>query len=633
MLNKSYIYLLILLCSNVFGQSIHIRDFTTIDGLPQIQVLSIKQDTDGYIWIGTKNGLSKFNGKSFKNYKFEDKKYKKSLVQNIAFKNNEIFVFSRKSIYKLQNDTLKLYWKCADDLDINMVSKNGDYVLANYSTGSYQLFDLDHKLIFTSKKDHGIYWYENDMICVDSNNTLLCIDILGNTHFSREERPRAYIVNGQMYFSFTNKKNETEVYNSKLDLQLRLNARNEISFINTSYKWNYVKTHDDKDFAIDTKNRRLHSIKNSNGIVCHDKDGNLWVNYEPGIHHIIFSPFDHLPYPIIKDVWTVEKLSSNQILFASLSNGLFSMPNLDANEKVTTINNFQNRYYFSSCKDSKGLTYLPTNMGVEIRNSRSNKIVANIDLKTAVLVSKHIKPINKVVVGGLASIFIFNNMEYEKIDLKDWTSSFIIDVEYKEDQLYLSTYNDVFLYSLKTKKVKPISLSEEDNGAASMCFDNRGNLWLGQVNRVLFYNFKNKARTLLAGTIKGSVTDINIIDKFIFIANSSELIVLDVNKFYDENKLAYKVFNKYSGLLCEEIAQHGMKMIDSLLVIPSSTYTAYTDINRLEIIENFLDLKITKIGPFFLSGNKEVIINNKEALIHFEAVGFNRPTHSENKAQ
>lgn len=43
-------------------------DYNIKQGLPQSQVRSIMQDSHGYIWAGTLNGLSRFDGRSFTNY-------------------------------------------------------------------------------------------------------------------------------------------------------------------------------------------------------------------------------------------------------------------------------------------------------------------------------------------------------------------------------------------------------------------------------------------------------------------------------------------------------------------------------------------------------------------------------------
>ncbi|MEP6881041.1 MAG: two-component regulator propeller domain-containing protein [Dokdonella sp.] len=44
------------------------KNWSIEDGLPQISVLSIAQDSSGYIWVGTQSGLSRFDGVRFTNY-------------------------------------------------------------------------------------------------------------------------------------------------------------------------------------------------------------------------------------------------------------------------------------------------------------------------------------------------------------------------------------------------------------------------------------------------------------------------------------------------------------------------------------------------------------------------------------
>lgn len=46
------------------------RSFDVADGLADNSVRCIGQDNDGYIWIGTRNGLSRFDGSAFVNYRY-----------------------------------------------------------------------------------------------------------------------------------------------------------------------------------------------------------------------------------------------------------------------------------------------------------------------------------------------------------------------------------------------------------------------------------------------------------------------------------------------------------------------------------------------------------------------------------
>ena len=56
-------------CSNVWaGSRAHYtvdRVWTTDDGLPQNSVIALRQTRDGYLWLGTQNGLARFDGIRF----------------------------------------------------------------------------------------------------------------------------------------------------------------------------------------------------------------------------------------------------------------------------------------------------------------------------------------------------------------------------------------------------------------------------------------------------------------------------------------------------------------------------------------------------------------------------------------
>lgn len=68
---RTVICLLMLLCSAaICAQSYwdNIDFYTTKDGLPNNSILSLHQDKKGFLWIGTYNGLSRYDGREFKTY-------------------------------------------------------------------------------------------------------------------------------------------------------------------------------------------------------------------------------------------------------------------------------------------------------------------------------------------------------------------------------------------------------------------------------------------------------------------------------------------------------------------------------------------------------------------------------------
>ena len=85
MIKKIHIFLIILFVSmqNILAQTtyIHANNFTTRDGIASNVVNTIIQDRQGYLWIGTNQGLTRFDGHAFANFYVEENG--ESLVEGI----------------------------------------------------------------------------------------------------------------------------------------------------------------------------------------------------------------------------------------------------------------------------------------------------------------------------------------------------------------------------------------------------------------------------------------------------------------------------------------------------------------------------------------------------------------------
>lgn len=80
----SILFFLLSLMQYCFGQeNFSFKNFLVEDGLPHNIVNHIIQDKKGFIWLATTNGLSKYNGYRFQNYKTEPK-------DQVVMKNNRI---------------------------------------------------------------------------------------------------------------------------------------------------------------------------------------------------------------------------------------------------------------------------------------------------------------------------------------------------------------------------------------------------------------------------------------------------------------------------------------------------------------------------------------------------------------
>ena len=82
-MNKKYIIymlllIILLITTNIVYVSaynnINFKNITSEDGLSQGTVETIIQDDQGYIWLGTNDGLCRYNGYEFKIYKHDEEK-------------------------------------------------------------------------------------------------------------------------------------------------------------------------------------------------------------------------------------------------------------------------------------------------------------------------------------------------------------------------------------------------------------------------------------------------------------------------------------------------------------------------------------------------------------------------------
>ncbi|MBQ3420121.1 MAG: histidine kinase, partial [Romboutsia sp.] len=94
-------------------ENYNFKNLTVEDGLSQSTVETIYQDSKGYIWIGTNDGLDRYNGYEFKYYK-HDKDDENSIANNyivdiIEDKDGYIWVSTINGLSRInpENDNIK----------------------------------------------------------------------------------------------------------------------------------------------------------------------------------------------------------------------------------------------------------------------------------------------------------------------------------------------------------------------------------------------------------------------------------------------------------------------------------------------------------------------------------------------
>ena len=153
-LNKalSSLLLFLLLSLTTFSQTYSFDNYTVQDGIIQSNVAAVLQDNNGYIWLGTGSGLSKFNGKTFQNYSTDD-----SLADNNI---TAMFLDRKKNIW--------------------LGHANGGLTKYNFSSGKFEIIrtkalPADHNIFALYQDKKGRLW-----VCFENYGAVVINDPYGD---------------------------------------------------------------------------------------------------------------------------------------------------------------------------------------------------------------------------------------------------------------------------------------------------------------------------------------------------------------------------------------------------------------------------------------------------------------------
>lgn len=140
--------------------------FTEVDGLPRNITTCIEQDQFGYLWIGTRNGIARYDGKNFIDYPELTENYVNDLKYDC---NNTLWVVTDRGLYKynrltnyfehliegyiskIQEENGKIFFMMMS----NIVMVKDDTTSVVYEGNQLTDFFITHNGIWISQVDHG----------------------------------------------------------------------------------------------------------------------------------------------------------------------------------------------------------------------------------------------------------------------------------------------------------------------------------------------------------------------------------------------------------------------------------------------------------------------------------------------
>jgi signal transduction histidine kinase/ligand-binding sensor domain-containing protein len=117
------------------------RNYTAVDGLPQSQVMALREDQYGYLWIATQGGgLARFDGREFKVYTTRDGLLSNDILALHIDRRQHIWIVHPNGMSKLEGTTVKRFYnpdgRQRNKHHMRYVLERGDTVFAVNATGT-----------------------------------------------------------------------------------------------------------------------------------------------------------------------------------------------------------------------------------------------------------------------------------------------------------------------------------------------------------------------------------------------------------------------------------------------------------------------------------------------------------------
>jgi len=197
--------------------SVEFKHFSLKDGLSQSSIFSILQDAQGYLWLGTSDGLNRYDGYNFTVYK-NDKKLPNSLENNqirklFVDKKGNMWVGTNKgiSIYDANKDQFRNYPLIAGEENIRVNDllelSNGDYLIAT-AKGLYEFnFEKGYKLVLSRENESiNVFLIFDDEIYYGSSAGVFRYNEKNKKSVLVDESFRSYSVNALLSNVFNKSK-------------------------------------------------------------------------------------------------------------------------------------------------------------------------------------------------------------------------------------------------------------------------------------------------------------------------------------------------------------------------------------------------------------------------------------------
>ena len=669
-INHILLSLLWLLAFPAAGQRYPVKEYTVHDGLPQMQVFDVYEDSRGYIWATTNLGLARFNGEKFENFGMKDGLFNYNIrhitedgqhniwfkyrtrgfgrfdgrtFTNILFGSGDIsemtvyrgnMVFMRNdSLFTIQNDT-------AQYTGIRQTVSEPNYQLRTEPVSGVLYYNTDRFIYYLDESLQSFVKLDSP----DQPGVLRLMNQGGKLFYFNRASEEVFLLEGKTRRKvFGIKNGRAEVYSNP--------GTNVLFYDEATRHWLY-----------NTRTNTLEVVwmeKGADVVTTFSASAGqrIYFGTEKGLKCVFVNGFRYFPEEEVPYAWGVTEDDRKNIWISSYGYPLQKFNGY----KLSTVKGYEktikqvlrqkgekppfthNNWYFNPLKDQSGKLWFPDYGGaLTVENGRFDYITVSGE---GYFFSLAEDPKRKTVIGvGRGGAVLIRNGEMEV--LKDTAAMF--DKRRHIVSVAVSPSGDYWLGGVGVARYNPdtrrFTHYTQGNGrlpvknVAVLFFDDQGGLWAGSFREgLLKYNektdrFDRVFEKYLQDRPASLITQLS--GKYLLTADGRSLLVLDLEAWYKNGQeKVVKVLNQHNGFIGMDPGQEsGFKDSKGRIWITSGSVLSVLDPAYLNLEPRLLETFIRGINdqkvPFAYEKDFMPEVQN-QVRIKVESVGEDKSTVSE----
>lgn len=575
-----YLFLLIFSYQNIDSQTLPFKHYTSVDGLSQNQVTSLVEDKQGYIWVGTKGGLNRFDGVEFERFGKSDGLLSSNIKQLFLDDDGKVWIVTGKGLSVFNGQSFNSYpiplsegaignckYACGEFyLIVTQSLHTQKKSIWRFKAGKYQKLEHSQNLPIDSfeltacSKTQGVIFLKNrlDKYLFAYRNGKL--DTLVSNYHSIIVR--AFCDNqGEVILQTDKGLSKT---NQQSINELHRTTRKDI-LGETFTKDNRLIMCYTFDSILIVNNKQSQTIRwpyDQLVVAIEDSEGTLWVGTEYGLYRQTSKAFENFTEHdgLNKNIWSIVEDHRQNIWLASFGYGLqrYDGKTIENVNIGNTPNFNQLHYYMGSTKLNDGRICFTTHSGTVIYDG--NRFTVNTfspHVSTALYAFQN--PYNQhLLISTTTGVYIYNKNNKLISHLTDTQglNANVLGITVDNKGVYWFAGRRLIKFDghhLET--VDPSNTPFE----ASSCVeaDSSGNIWIGATDGLFVYSHGQFINCLPAEHNSGVSFICQMNQDSLLIGRNSDIMIFDKKAFFSHQSHYYKIMSEAEGFQGIDCGQNG----------------------------------------------------------------------------